>query len=325
MEKKPGILIVGAGPMARSHALAVRHLGLNGFAVCRSPVSAREFTSATGMECRSGGLKQAMQGDAGPRQAIVSVPVEGLLEASLLLLEHGVRRLLVEKPAGLDAAEVQVLASTAARFEAEVYVGYNRRFYTSVQKALAIIEEDDGPTSVKFDFTERSDLVAASNHPSEVKRNWLLANSSHVIDMAFKLAGEPSILHSSVEGSLAWHPAGARFVGSGLTDRGAVFSYHADWEAPGRWSVDVRTRHRRLLLEPLEGLRVQNWGSFEAIPVELPPEALGLKPGILGQLEAFLDPHPNQSLLTIADHARHVEHIYMPILTGRSQPTQFSG
>ena len=29
---------------------------------------------------------------------------------------------------------------------------------------------------------------------------------------------------------VAWHPAASRFCGAGITDRGALFSYLADWE-----------------------------------------------------------------------------------------------
>lgn len=309
------ILIVGAGPMARMHAQAARHLGLEARAVCRSEATAAEFRQATGLPCQPGGLTQWLQAHAAPHRAIVAVGVDALLDTSLTMLAAGVRDLLVEKPAGLNLTEVDRLA--AGRGSARVVVGYNRRFYPSVQMALAMIAEDGGPTSLRFDFTERAGMIAAGQQPPEVKRNWVLANSSHVIDMAFFLAGAPTTLHTQVTSSLDWHPAGARFAGVGLTDRGAAFSYHADWEAPGRWSVDVRTRRRRLLLEPLEQLHVQHTGSFALEPVALPAEPDGQKPGVLGQLRAFLD--GDKALPDIVEHAANVRKIFAPIATGTPQ------
>lgn len=306
------LLIVGAGPMGRMHGKAARHLGLDAAAVSRGEASAAAFREATGLPCHVGGVAALLAGGGRPRRAIVAVGVEALLETSLELLAAGVTELLVEKPAGLDLAEVDRLAQAAR--DARILVAYNRRFYAAVQVAREMIEEDGGPTSLRFDFTERSDLVAVGKHPPQVKRNWLLANSSHVIDMAFFLAGAPRSLHAEVSGSLPWHPSAARFTGAGITERGAAFSYHADWEAPGRWGVDVRTRRRRLVFEPLEELRVQKAGSFAVEPVALPPEPEGQKAGVVGQLRAFLE--GDAALPSIAEHAEHVARIYAPIASG---------
>jgi predicted dehydrogenase len=308
--------IVGAGPMARAHAAAASHLGCGVRAVSRSDASASSFTAATGLPCDAGGLAAMPEGAKLPPCAIIAVDVEGLLEASLLLLRRGVKRLLVEKPAGLDAGEVATLDAAAAAAGAAVFVAYNRRFYASVRRAAEMVAEDGGATSVRFDFTERSDLVATGKQSAAVKRNWFLANSSHVVDLAFHLAGWPETLSARVEGALPWHPACGRFVGAGRTTAGAAFSYHADWEAPGRWSVDLRTRRRRLLLEPLEELRVQAIGSFAVTPVDLPAEPAGLKPGVLAQLAAFLAAEATAPLVSIAAHARHVRDVYTPMLTG---------
>ena len=39
----------------------------------------------------------------------------------------------------------------------------------------------------------------------------------------------------------------ALVAGAGVTENGALFSYHANWEAPGRWSVEIMTKKRRLM------------------------------------------------------------------------------
>ena len=130
---------------------------------------------------------------------------------------------------------IDKLLNVATQTNTSIYVGYNRRFYSSVLKARELIADDGGPTSLVFEFTEWSNAIAKAAFSDEVKSNWVFANSSHVIDMAFYLAGFPKAIQSSTRGSLDWHRHGSIFVGSGVTELDAPFSYHANWAAPGRW------------------------------------------------------------------------------------------
>ena len=102
------------------------------------------------------------------------------------------------------------------------------------------------------------------------------------------VVGEPVELDVRRAGSLPWHPSGATFAGSGRTGDGALFAYGAAWDGAGRWSVEVTTRRRKLVLRPLEELQEQLLGSFALEPVALPGEPAGVKPGLAGQLAAFL-------------------------------------
>ncbi len=68
------------------------------------------------------------------------------------------------------------------------------------------------------------------------------------------------------------------------------FSYHADWEAPGRWGVEVLTRKRRLVFRPMEQLQVVPLGSVRLENVELDDSMdKEFKPGLFMQAKAFLD------------------------------------
>jgi predicted dehydrogenase len=311
------LLIVGAGPMARAHARAAQALGQRSVAVCRSPETAAAFTAETGLPAMSGGLNAWLDTHPAPAQAVVAVGVADLAATTTRLIEQGVRRILVEKPGGLDAGEMDEVAERARAAGAEVFLAYNRRFYASVQRANEIIASDGGVSSIRFEFTELAQSVAASSHPEAVKRAWLLANSTHVIDLAFHLAGAPAELSASVQGGLDWHPS-ARFAGFGETVGGGLFSYHSDWTAPGRWSIDVRTAEHRLLLEPMETLRMQKRGSFSITDVELPAEEAGHKPGVLGQMAEFLSPGGGGRLVTIAEQAIWTREVYGRILNGTS-------
>jgi hypothetical protein len=88
---------------------------------------------------------------------------------------------------------------------------------------------------------------------------------------------------------LDWHNKSARFAGAGVTERGVFFSYYADWEAPGRWGIELMTRKRRFILRPLEKLQVTQLASTAI--AEVPLDDLldkAYKPGLYLQTKAFL-------------------------------------
>ena len=66
-----------------------------------------------------------------------------------------------------------------------MYIGYNRRFYASTQKALEIIALDKGVKSFSFDFTEWSHEIESLKKDIAVKNSWFLCNSTHLLDLSF--------------------------------------------------------------------------------------------------------------------------------------------
>lgn len=317
---KEKILLVGAGPMAQAYAAVLKKLKLPFLVIGRSAISAKAFEKTIGHTVITGGLKTFLQtGPVLPTKAIVAVSVQELGTVTRALLNAGVKNILVEKPGGLNRKDIAQSVTLAATRNAHVIVAYNRRFYESVRKAREIITADGGAISCTFDFTERVDDVEKLKIPSAVKNEWLLANSSHVIDLAFHLAGSPRELKSSVGGSLPWHPHGAVFTGHGITTTGALFSYHANWLSGGRWNVEIMTPKQKLLLQPLETLRVMKKGTFDTETIVL-NDLLDctFKPGIYRETKAFLSGDSNaKNLLTIAEHYSKLK-IYKAIADGKN-------
>ena len=300
--------LVGAGPMARDYAAVLKALDVDVMASSRSEASADAFRRETGLACLPGGIARLADG-AMPStgRAIVAVPVEELASVTTALIATGLRDILVEKPAGADIASVQALARTAAQAGARVYVGYNRRFYASVQELRRRAVDEGGIHSFSFDFTELSDRVAPLAVPQIVHENWGIANSTHVIDTAFFLGGDPVVINGLRAGSLPWHEKAARYVGHGTTASGALFSYHADWDAPGRWGIEMHTRANKYVLRPMEQLQVQARNTFALTAVSI-DERLdkAFKPGLYRQVEAFLGRSDGNDLLSIAEHAERL-------------------
>lgn len=213
---------------------------------------------------------------------------------------------MLEKPGGLNLAEIDSINQCAVEFGAEVLIAYNRRFYGSVEQARQYIDEDGGVLSAQFEFTEWSHVIVPLQKASGVKAHWVLGNSSHVIDLAFYLIGMPADWRSWNAGSIDWHPASARFAGAGITEKGVMFSYSADWQAPGRWGLEIMTKNRRLILRPMEQLQVTKLGSVAVESVEatnlLDKE---FKPGLYQQTKAFLA-HDDALFCTISEQVQNV-------------------
>ncbi|EGR1560554.1 gfo/Idh/MocA family oxidoreductase [Vibrio alginolyticus] len=303
------ILMIGAGPMAQEYAKVLNGLERDFVVVGRSEASAAKFQEATGVSPFIGGLdKYCESEDLQPFEfGIVTTGVEQLAPTTIKLIDHGVKNILVEKPAGLDAQEIAELADYAASHDAKVYVAYNRRFFSSLLAAKDIIEQDGGVQSFNFELTEWGHVIAKLEKAEGVKENWFLANTTHVTDMAFHLGGFPEQLSCFFSGGEAWHERSYNFSGAGVSDSGALFAYHGNWGAPGRWSVEVLTSAHRLIFRPMEKLQIQKLGSVAIEPVEVDDSLdAQYKPGLYKQTEAFLNADTS-SLCSLDDQKKHIE------------------
>ena len=283
------VLLLGSGPMAVDYWKVLDGLSVPVLTVGRGEASAQKFLETTGDPCMAGGLDALVaSGKPIPDTAIVAVTVEQLAPTAHRLLDLGVRTMLVEKPGALTERELEALGIAARAAGASIFIAYNRRFYASTRKARELIASD-GIQSLAFEFTEWSHVIRTVPKDPRVKAAWLIANSSHVIDMAFYLGGVPVDMHSLTAGQLNWHPASAVFVGAGRTELGALFSYQANWTSAGRWGVELMLPTQRLLLRPLEGLQSISVGKVVAEDVAIDDEwDKRFKPGLYRQTEAFL-------------------------------------
>lgn len=316
MKNSKPILLIGAGPMAVDYAKVLQSLGREIIVVGRGKKTAQSFTEQTKIKPLLGGLDKYLSSRPKlPDIAIVAVSEEQLGITTRHLLNAGVKSILVEKPGGLGFEDIRKVYQLAKQKKAKVYVGYNRRFYSSVEEAQEIIKKDGGVLSLFFDFSEASFRIAPLIKGPGVKEDWFLQNSTHVIDMAFFLAGAPKKIYPLKTGRLSWHSKGAIFVGSGKTSTNALFSYISNWASPGKWAVEIQTRKNKLIFRPLEKLQIQKSGTFAINEFPLEDKLdIEFKPGIYKQVQSFLGNKKN--LCTIEEQVEHLKY-YQQILKGK--------
>lgn len=315
MEKK--VLLIGAGPMAVDYAKVLIDMKVPFITVGNTEKSAAEFKEKTGQDVILGGIRNYLKNNTEVFPKVINAAPEHLLgEVTLDLINAGYKDILVEKPGGKNYEDVKMVAETANANDAKVYVGYNRRFFASVEKAKEIIKEDGGVTSFYFEFTEWSHIIGTLKKGEGVLEEWFLHNSSHIIDLAFYLGGKPKNFSTYTSGSLSWHPSGAVFTGAGVTDAGALFSYNANWEAPGRWVVEILTRKHRLLFKPVEKLQIQKIGSVAVEFLEIDDKTdIDYKPGLHKQVENYLN-DKFENISDINEQLANIENYYNKICKG---------
>lgn len=313
------IILVGAGFMAMEYAKVLSAMPYDFAIVGRGEESAKKCEEKIGLAVYRGGVEKYLNEiDECPQMAIVAVHSTSLRNVAEYLMIHGIKKILLEKPGGIDYREISALSDVANKTKTELYVAYNRRFYASVERAQEIIKEDGGVSSFNFEFTEWSHVIESLPRQKEELENLFMSNSSHVVDLAFFLGGEPREMSSYVCGKMPWYSKASAFAGAGISKNGAIFSYKANWKSAGRWSVEILTEKRKLLFEPLEQLKIQNRGEIKIEQVKIDDKIdLDFKAGLFKQVEAFIS-GDTKKMIDIHEQKKHAEIYQLMEKTGFS-------
>lgn len=288
------VLLIGAGYMALEYLKVLQKLNYDVIIISRSEgkinLIKKDYPNIT---CFSEGLKDYLINNKEiPDFVINTVNVENLKDITLLLLKAGIKNILIEKPGDIFIKGLLEIKNLSDKFSSNVYIAYNRRFYSSVSELLKQTEIDGGILSAHFEFTEWIHTIDPALYEKETLKRWIIANSSHVIDTVFHLIGIPKSINCIVSGqnAISWHPSGSIFVGSGISDKDIPFTYNTNWQAPGRWSIEILTSRRRFYLKPMESLQFQNIGSVAVNELEIDNKLdIQFKPGLYLQTKSFIE------------------------------------
>lgn len=310
------LYLIGTGPMAEEYVKVLHAMEITPVVIGRGQESANRFEAKTGIKPLIGGFQNYVSSGSVEKDSyfIIATGTEVLMENLQLSLTCDPYRVLVEKPGAISIEELLENEQKLLPYSEKVFVAYNRRFYSSVIEAQKIIEEDGGLASLHFEFTEWAHRIGPLQKAPGVKENWFFANSTHVVDLAFYLAGVPDKWSAySKNGNLDWHDK-STFVGSGITKNGVLFSYHSNWESAGRWGIELMTHKRKLILRPLEELRAQLLGTLNEIKIDLHNEIdLGFKPGLFELIKEFLI-STSSELPSAKEHLETTDSIFKQIV-----------
>ena len=191
--------------------------------------------------------------------------------------------ILMEKPVGLDLDDAQDIAAAAKANHPGV-----RRASTA---AACRARRRCWPTSPTIRRrassmcrTSRASMSARQiGHAEPVVRNWMYANSIHLVDY-LRTFGRGEV--SEVTPIARWNPQSPGVVLAKVTfASGDVGLYEGIWNGPGPWACTVTTPRRRWEMRPLEKAVFQNAGERKLMPVEWHAWDEAFKPGFRLQAE----------------------------------------
>ena len=156
---------------------------------------------------------------------------------------------LIEKPAGYNFAEAKLISTLASELGRTAYVALNRRHYSSTRAVVQELKDSEGQRLVHVYDQENPTAALEGGQPNEVVKNWMYANSIHIIDY-LRIFCRGEIV--SVQPIIPWQPETPRFVMTKITfSSGDIGIYEAIWNGPGPWAVTVTTQQKRWELRPL--------------------------------------------------------------------------
>jgi predicted dehydrogenase len=295
------VAFVGAGYMTTEHIKAFKDIPgvvLTGI-YSRTQSRAEKLTLELGVSTVFDSIAELYE-KTQAELVVISVPELSVREVCLEAFKYP-WTCLIEKPAGYDLADAEQILHGAKQLRRQAYVALNRRHHGSTRVVLEDINQQKGSRLIHV--YDQQDQIAArkAGQPELVVKNWMYANSIHVIDY-FSLLGRGQIV--SVTPVIEWTSDNPHFVVAKITyDSGDIGIYEAIWNGPGPWAVTVTTQEKRWEMRPLEQAMVQSYGSRKLESVATHEWDARFKPGLRLQADEAVKASRGEmhNLPTLAD------------------------
>lgn len=262
------LAVVGSGPIVGFHVDAARAVGftVDHVAARRGSGSARRFADQYGLRHAIDDpfelLARANEWDA----VLLAVATDHMPELLEVACNAG-KPILAEKP----VARHSTLLAQFDKFSDQVMVGYNRRFYSSVEYLRDFVQSA-GPTVVQCQLPD----VVPVEGSLEERLSLVRLNSVHGFDLLRFVFGDLSLGEFvTINGTMP--SAAVQFT----TSRGDIGTIVANWNAPTNFSIAVDRGGERVELRPFEIAT-----KFEGMKVEEPTRETPIRrylPNVVGQ------------------------------------------
>ena len=149
--------------------------------------------------------------------------------------------IFTEKPVGFSAEKIQKLIEQNYKFNCPIMVGTNRRFYSIFYQALQFLKEHDKEIeTIKIDAPERFSDINKKKFNSEIKKNWMFANSIHCVDLIRFFGGDVKEIETNSNISKY------DFNANGICEK-MNFSYSSNWKKQSKWNISLFLHHLQIM------------------------------------------------------------------------------
>jgi len=280
------VSIVGAGLMAEAHLKALKNN--NNFVV--EGIISKNGHSAKKLAIKYkikfyGKTIQDLRSNTQSNLILIVVPILETPKVLKLASKYS-WKILVEKPVGYNYELVKkiYLNLKKERKDQNVFVGMNRRFYPSTLYAKKNLDKK----KIRFiQIFDQEDLFSKNTikKPKIVKKNFMYANSVHLVDYirTFSRGKIISLKNKKINISKT-----KKIYKSEINfSSGDTVDFTSVWNMPGPWSICITNEEQRFEMRPLEDIWVRNFKKKDNIKVNFSKKLneLNLKPGLFLQLD----------------------------------------
>ena len=191
---------------------------------------------------------------------------------------------LCEKPIGINYKETLEI-SKYFKNKNKFFVAFNRRHYDSTLLAQKILKKDNSKRLILIN--DQEDIIRAKKfHPSIVCKNFMYANSIHLVDYCQIFArGNPN---KFINLTKIKNKNFSYFSKKIIFDSGDVVIFSSIWNRPAPWFVKLVTRDFFINLEPLEEISFRGDFKYKRNNI-LEKKYKKLKPGFFMQAQLVIN------------------------------------
>ena len=160
--------------------------------------------------------------------------------------------IFIEKPPGINFIEYLKLIKLSKLNKKKIYVGMNRRYFSSTLNLQEKINKIKGPRNIIIFDQQDTNVAKLKGKSLKLIKNWMYANSIHLIDYANfltrgKLKNIKFIKKNKSEINCFLHFSSEDNV-----------NYICRWNKPGPWQVHLSLKNYYFELSPLEVLKIRS-------------------------------------------------------------------
>ncbi len=237
--KKNKIILVGTSPIVEYHVKALKKTDFEIIAVASSNTNSsshKKFARKNIIKKSYSDWKEMMN-----KEKYDGIVIATRTESTIEILEYAIKQnipILVEKPVSFNSKDIKKIINKSHKM---IMVGYNRRFYKTVNVVKNLISEEENPILASMTTPELSNIKDFFN------------NTSHSLDILRYIFGEIKLTYVK---KLIINNVQKGFVATFSDNKKDIIQFIANWDASDNFSLSVFQNTKKIELKPYEELSI---------------------------------------------------------------------
>ena len=280
--KKISIGIIGTGKVAQEYVKIFQKLNTEIKIVCaRKKIKLKNFCLKNNIKKNTTNfdniLKENLDG------IVCCVTPSSSFQVSKKLQKFN-GKILFEKPVGLSYLETLKIRNFFHK-KKNFFVALNRRYIYSIVTAKKIISNIKGKKLISIYDQENTIQAKKNGHDKLTIKNWMYANSIHLIDLINFFTNSKIIRIEKKNKIFKKHNIYFSII---YYKNGDIVQFKSFWNKPAPWMINISTNKKFIELKPIEELKVTNFNKKIIKNFRKDKMDINFKPGFYRQCADFI-------------------------------------